>query len=213
MLAGDRPLAELPGLGAELIARLAGGLVCGIDAPDADTRRDILKQVARRVSANLGDDLAAQLADSLPADARQLAGAVHRLEAASQALGKPISLALAQAVLGDLLSAARRSVRLRDIEAAVCEVCGVSASDLQSSKKSKIFTHPRMLAMWLARKYTRAPYSEIGEYFGGRSHATVIFAQSRVKSWVAEHSSIHLPQGDCLAEEVLRRVESQIRAG
>jgi chromosomal replication initiator protein len=213
VLAADRAPAELAGLGSELIARLSGGLTCGIESPDAATRRGILERLARGLTAPLGEDLLSQLASSLPADARQLAGAVHRLEAASQALGQPISLALAHAVLGDIFNAARRSIRLRDIEAAVCDVCGVSPSDLQSNRKTKAVSHPRMLAMWLARKYTRAPYSEIGEYFGRRSHATVISAQAKVDAWMAEKAELHLPQGDYTAEELVKRVESQLRAG
>lgn len=213
VLSGDRSLAELGGLGAELIARLSGGLVCGIESPDVEVRQGILRQFAGRLGMNIHEDVLSLLASSLPGDARQLAGAMHRLEAASQATKQPISAALAQSALSDLLGASRRSMRLSDIEAAVCDVCGVSSSDLQSGRKSKQVSHPRMLAMWLARKYTRAAYSEIGEYFGRRSHATVISANAKVEGWMAARAAMHLPHGDCPTEEVVRRIESQLRAG
>ena len=61
---------------------------------------------------------------------------------------------------------------------------------LQSSRKAKSVSHPRMLAMWLARKYTRAALSEIGQYFGHRSHSTVVSAQKRVDRWIADDATL-----------------------
>ena len=68
-----------------------------------------------------------------------------------------------------------------------------------------------MLAMWLARKFTRAPWSEIGEFFGRRSHSTVISAHRRVEKLM--HSQAQIGVGDqvCDVEEAIRRVEAVLR--
>ena len=66
-----------------------------------------------------------------------------------------------------------------------------------------------MLAMWLARKYTRAAYSEIGEYFGKRAHNTVISANQRVTDWIQNDACIAMPYGECRVTEAIKRVESQ----
>ena len=71
-------------------------------------------------------------------------------------------------------------MKLADIERAVCDVFGLEPDSLQSSRQGPAVSHPRMLAMWLARKHTRAPLSEIGSYFGRRSHSTVISAQKKI---------------------------------
>jgi chromosomal replication initiator protein len=68
-----------------------------------------------------------------------------------------------------------------------------------------------MLAMWLARKYTRAAFSEIGEHFGCRSHSTVISAQKKVNRWIADGTPLQLTHGACNVEEAVRRVEAQLR--
>ena len=52
---------------------------------------------------------------------------------------------------------------LADIEKAICDTFGLEPESLQSNRKARSVSHPRMLAMWLARKYTRAALSEIGE--------------------------------------------------
>jgi chromosomal replication initiator protein len=68
-----------------------------------------------------------------------------------------------------------------------------------------------MLAMWLARKLTRAAFSEIGHYFGRRSHSTVISAQKRVSAWMHSGKAMQVAGGDCTVDDVLRRVEARLR--
>jgi chromosomal replication initiator protein len=70
-----------------------------------------------------------------------------------------------------------------------------------------------MLAMWLARKHTRAALSEIGSYFGRRSHSTVISAQKKIESLIAKGSSFKLSDNTWNLEETVRRVEENLRAG
>jgi chromosomal replication initiator protein len=70
-----------------------------------------------------------------------------------------------------------------------------------------------MLAMWLARKHTRVALSEIGRYFGRRSHSTVISAQRKIDGWVAHGQSLALVDHRCTAEEAIRRVEQRLRVG
>ena len=110
---------------------------------------------------------------------------------------------LAESTLADVFRSATRIVRLPDIETAICDVFGIDARSLQSHRKSKTLAQPRMLAMWLARKFTRAAFSEIGEYFGRRSHSTVISAQKKVDHWLADGGKVQLGPADCDVREVL----------
>ncbi|MCI0361747.1 MAG: DnaA/Hda family protein, partial [Planctomycetaceae bacterium] len=150
VFAADRPPAELRGLGSDLAARLSGGLVCPLAAADAATRRKIVEQLAARQGASIPPEVLTFVAGQLDGDARQLAGAVNRLAATGEALGRPIDLDLAQTALADLIGAARRPVRLPEIVDAVCEVFGVGSDQLQSTSKSPAITLPRMLVMFLA---------------------------------------------------------------
>ena len=100
-----------------------------------------------------------------------------------------------------------------DIEKAICDEFGLEPATLQSGRKAKRVSHPRMLAMWLARKHTRAALSEIGRYFGRRSHSTVISAQKRVDGWMANGHSLELAEGTWDVDEAIRRVERRLRAG
>jgi chromosomal replication initiator protein len=122
-------------------------------------------------------------------------------------------MALAEEALAELIDHQGRAVRLPDIEQAVCDEFGLSPASLQSSDRTKAMTHPRMLAMFLARKHTRAPLSEIGVYFGRRSHSTVISAQKKVAGWMADGAAVPLNHRSVSTEETIRRVEERLRAG
>ncbi len=211
VLSADRPPSELRALGPEIVARLGGGLSCGIEPADYATRLQILQNMAARQSMTIGANCLSWLASQLDGDARQLAGALNRLQAASEAFGRAISTDFAQFALTDLLRTSRKAVRLNDIVEAVSEIFGVEADQLQSGGKSPAVSHPRMLAMFLARKYTRSALSEIGRYFGRRSHTTVLSANDKVEQWLAEGKQFPLAHGSCSVEDALRRVESHLR--
>jgi chromosomal replication initiator protein len=213
VFAADRPLAELGGLGPELLSRLEGGMVCPIEPPEYETRLGILTQMAHRSGVRLPDDVRRLIASRLTTHARELLGALCRLQAASQALGRTIDLAMAEEALAQMTRHGGRVVRLTDIEKAVCTSFGLEVRSLQSTRKTKGVSQPRMLAMWLARKYTRSALSEIGNYFGRRSHSTVVSAQKRVEDWLAGGEVVEMADRSWRVDEVIRRVEQMLLAG
>lgn len=213
VFASDRPPAELVELGPELVTRLQSGMVCRIEPPDYETRLQIVGQMAQRREMSLSEDVRNFVASRLTNHARELAGALCRLQATSEALGRPITVSLAEEALAEMIRQSARPVRLPDIEKAVCDVFGLEPASLQTGGKAKRVSHPRMLAMWLARKHTRAALSEIGRFFGRRSHSTVISAQKRVDGWMAGGQPLRLAAGTLDVDEAIRQVERQLRAG
>ena len=213
VLASNRPPAELSQLGPELMARMSAGLVCCLEPADLATRLQIVRNYVQDRRLELSDEVLHLVASRIRGDARYLHGAIHRLEAMWEAYQQPISVQIAESALADLFHTTRQAVHLPDIEKAVCTVFGLDAKTLQSNRRSKTVSHPRMLAMWLARKYTRAAYAEIGEFFGHRAHNTVISAQQRVKTWLSRGTQIRTAQGEWQVEDAVRRVEAYLMTG
>jgi chromosomal replication initiator protein len=211
--AADRAPAQLKMLGPELISRLSGGIVCRLDPAEYATRLGIVAQLAAGLGIDLPHDVQAYIAQHFTAEARELAGAVKRLQATSLALQRPVTLQLAEEALAEMIDHHGRAVRLSDIDQAVRDVFGLGPASLQSGGKTKTLSHPRMLAMFLARKYTRMPLAEIGAYFGRRSHSTVISAQRKVESWMSAGTVLQLDHRAVSLEETLRRIEERLRAG
>ena len=212
VFASDRPPSDLTELGPEMIGRLNSGMVCPMEPPDCQTRRGIVAQMARRMGMVVPEDVQDFIAARLVSHARELSGALCRLQASSQAFGRPLTLPMAEEALSDMIRCSSPVVRLPDIEKAVCDVFGVSSAELQSVCKSKVFTHPRMLAMWLARKHTRAALSEIGNFFGRRSHSTVLSAQKRIDRWMASGKRIELANRTWNVGEAIQQIEKRLRA-
>lgn len=211
VLATDKSLSELGALGKDLLSRLASGLVCNVQMPDLVMRCEIVRRFAIELRLDLDAEVIELVANQVPAGARELRGALNRIHATSTAFSQPITRSMVMSAIGDLANQSIRHVRLADVEHAICSVFGVGREDLRSERKSRAIHEPRMLAMWLARRYTRAAWSEIGEFFGRRSHSTVISAHRRVEELIRSRSEFALSQETCSVEEAIRRVEAVLR--
>src|SRR5829696_8224492 len=87
-----------------------------------------------------------------------------------------IDMDLARAALGESATPEQKRITIQQIIDAVRTYYNVRTSDLQSKKRHKSIAFPRQVCMFLARKHTRFSLEEIGGYFGGRDHTTVLHA-------------------------------------
>jgi chromosomal replication initiator protein len=213
VLAADRPPASLAELGAEMVARFSGGLVCGIEPAEYATRLEIARRKAAGLNVVVPPDVLELVAREGNGDARQIHGTLHRLEATCLALQQPLTPALAETTLREIRWATQPVIRLTDIERAVCDAFGLEPKSLRAGGKARSVSQPRMLAMWLARKHTRAPFADISQYFGRRSHSTVISAERKVQRWMSDGASIQLGAEACHIRDAIQRVESRLRTG
>jgi len=213
VFAASDPPRELPGLLPDLVARLDSGVVCRIAPPEYETRLRLVAQYARRMGLGMPEEVAQFVASQFRHHAWELSGAVCRLHAAVCATGEKLTVEFARRVLADMLAARQQVVHLADIRKAVCEVFQIDPSGLCGRGKQRQLSYPRMLAMWLARKYTRAALSEIGQFFGGRSHSTVLFAQKQVDHWLSQGRPLRLAGAVWHPEEAIRQVEKYLRVG
>ena len=211
ILTSDRSPGDLQGVSAELVNRISGGIAIPLQSPDFQTRLGLVKRFAKHNQLSLTDDIVEVIATQATGSARQVQGAVNRLMATSQALGQKIDLELTRTTMAEFMQQNSPVVRLTDIQRAVCTVFGVEAAGLKSARKARSMAEPRMLAMWLARKYTRAALGEIGEFFGRRSHSTVISAQKKIDGMVSQGAELRIADQPCHVEEAIRQVEQALR--
>ena len=193
----------------ELSDRLLGGSVWGLTPPDAETRFDILRAKSAKDGV-IDEPVLRHLADQLRGNVRELEGALNSLKHYSRVTGRKIDLALAREALADLLRHAVRVVQLEDIDEAVCRVLRLPKGALQSKQRTWAVSHPRMLAMFLARKHTSAAHSEIGQHFGGRNHSTVVAAEKKVRGWIQENGEINLGERSLRVKEVIELLERDL---
>ena len=186
---GDRPLKELP-LRNELLCRLESGMVCEIELPERELTLRICENMIQQRELPMDAGVCRLIASRFGVHARQISGALNRLHAVYLTNGEPVTVAVAEEALSDLLRLNRRDIRLSDISKIVCETFEISEETLRSKSRVRQIAAPRMLAMWLARKYTRSALSEIGLYFGNHSHSSVVSAQKKIDKQISEDKTI-----------------------
>jgi chromosomal replication initiator protein len=176
ILSADCPPSEIPELEERLVSRFNWGLVARIEKPCYETRVAILKKKARMRGLELADDVVCYIAAKVENNTRELEGAITKIQGMSLLQNGLIDLDLAKAALGDSATAEQRRVTIQMIFDAVTKYYNVRLSDLQSKKRHKSIAFPRQVCMFLARRHTRYSLEEIGGYFGGRDHTTVLHA-------------------------------------
>jgi chromosomal replication initiator protein len=203
VLSADQHPRLISRLTDELVTRFLAGMVVKIESPDFATRCSILKAKAALRGIEVPEAVITYIAENLRTSVRELEGALHTVIAQSVLAGKRLDLNLAQVALRDTIRHTSQAVALADIEHAVCQLFQITAEALKSDNRSRALAYPRMLAMYLARKHTSAGYSEIGRYFGGRNHSTVISGEKKVEEWLkAEERSTLLPGFETVADLV-----------
>jgi chromosomal replication initiator protein len=195
----------------ELTDRLLGGAVWGLAPPDADTRLALLRaKAARPGEAPLPDDVLRHLAGQLRGNVRELEGALHSIRHFSRVTGRPPDIPLVREALADLLRHAVRVVQLPDVDRSVCQALRLEAGALQSRGRAWAVSHPRMVAMYLARKHTAASYSQIGAHFGGRNHSTAVAAEKKARQWLQDDAELALGGRRIRVREVVERAERDL---
>jgi len=183
ILSADCPPSEIPELEERLVSRFNSGLVARIDKPGYETRVAILQKKARLRNLAISDEVLRYVARVIDSNTRELEGALTRMQGMAAISGGTIDMDLARAALGDVAVPKRTTVQ-RIIEV-ITGYYGVKPADIQSKKRFRSIAFPRQVGMYLARKHTHCSLEEIGGYFGGRDHSTVLHAIRAVEDMLA----------------------------
>ncbi len=193
VLSSDAAPSEIPDLEERLVSRFNCGLVARIERPCYETRVAILKAKAALHDLELPDDVPSYIAARLDTNIRELEGALTKIRGFALAEGLPINLELAKRALADDPSRQpgedATAPSIQTIIESVTHYYDVKLTDLLSKRRHKSITVPRQVCMWLARRHTRFSLEEIGGYFGGRDHTTVMHAIRAINRRRDEDSS------------------------
>ena len=182
IISSDRPPKEIANLQERLVSRFSWGLTTDIQPPDLETRIAILKKKIDREPVTVPDDAIYFIAQLIKTNIRELEGALIRTIAYSLLEEKPISLALTKDILKDLLKEPKKLITVDFIQRCVAEEFGVSLHDLKTRSRHKNIVLPRQVAMYISRELTDLSLPEIGDFFGGKDHTTVLHSYNKIKN-------------------------------
>ena len=181
ILTSDRPPKEIKTLEDRLRTRFEWGLLVDVQPPDFETRMAIISRKADSLGLKIPEDVAAFIAGKLKDNVRQLEGVVKRLEAHANLTGAPITILLAENAIQDIMTEhTPLPVTVDRIIDEVARTYGVTAEDIRGQRRSGQISTARQVAMYVVREITSMTQLKIGQEFGGRDHATVVYALQQV---------------------------------
>jgi len=190
ILSADKSPSDLNGIEDRLKSRLSWGLCADIHPSTYELRLGILQAKAEKAALPVPANVIEFLAHKICSNIRELEGALNRVIAHAELIGRPITLEGTQDVLADLLRSYDRKVTLEDIQKKVCEHYGIKLTDLHGARRSRNLARPRQIAMYLSKKLTTKSLPDIGRSFGGRDHTTVLHAVRQVEDLIKSDAGI-----------------------
>ncbi len=190
VISADKSPSSLEGLEERMRSRLGWGLVADIHPTTYELRLGILQSKAEQSGLRLPQKLMEFLAHKIVSNVRELEGALNRITAQMQLVGRDMTLESVQELLHDLLRANERRVTIDEIQKAVAEHFTIKMAEMTSSRRARIVARPRQVAMYLAKQLTSRSLPEIGRKFGGRDHTTVMHAVKRIEELIASDRAL-----------------------
>lgn len=176
----DMHPSNIEGIHERIKTRLGWGLVVDIQKPDLETRIAILKRKASELDLYLADDILNLIATSIRSSIRELEGALVKLHAYSQFMKVDFDIETIREFLQLSTPEDNRVLTLEAIAKATSQYFKIPLADLKSKSRMKEVAKARHISMYLCRKCLNLTFDEIGKFFGGRDHSSVVHAEKTV---------------------------------
>jgi len=203
VLTSDQPPKELETLEQRLTTRFGMGLTVDITMPDYETRAAILEKKLDMENLSIPQEVKEFITRNIVSNIRDMEGALNKITAFARLTSTPITLEVAQQALKDLLvGGGQPDITVPYIQQIVAMHYNLTLADLNSRRRSKNIVYPRQIAMYLSRKILNVSLPNLGEYFGGRDHSTVIHSCDKITNEL---------ENDARLSDVVNELERKIK--
>ncbi len=181
VISSDRSPMEISDITDRLRSRFSMGLIADIQLPEVETKLAIIYKKSELEKLTISDDVAYFIAAGVKSNIRDLEGCLIKLGAHASITGMPIDINMAKTVLKDFISDNDKVITVDTIQKAVSEYFGIKIQDIKARKRTKEVANARQIAMYISKQLTQLSLSEIGRCFGGKDHATIIYACNQIE--------------------------------
>lgn len=207
VITSDQPPKMLKGFEERLRSRFEWGLLTDVQPPDMETRFAILRRKAAAEQLDVPDDVLEYIASRVSSNIRELEGALIRVTAFANLNDQQIDVSLAETVLKDFITPDDTpAVTAADIMGQTAAYFSLTLDDLCGTSRSRTLTTARQIAMYLCRELTDLSLPKIGQAFGGRDHTTVMHANKKIRTQMAERRAVYTQ-----VTELTNRIKQQHR--
>ncbi|WP_325048993.1 chromosomal replication initiator protein DnaA, partial [Marinitenerispora sediminis] len=206
VISSDRPPKQLVTLEDRLRNRFEWGLITDVQPPELETRIAILRKKAAQEGLAAPPEVLEFIASKISTNIRELEGALIRVTAFASLNRQSVDLHLTGIVLKDLIPDDEGpEITASAIMAQTASYFGLTTDDLCGTSRSRVLVTARQIAMYLCRELTDLSLPKIGQQFG-RDHTTVMHADRKIRSLMAERRSIYNQ-----VTELTNRIKQQSR--
>lgn len=182
ILTSDKAPVDMQDIEQRLLSRFKWGLSAELQQPDYETRVSIIKDKLYRDGVEMRDEIIEFLANNIKTNIRELEGAIISLIAHSSFNKKDITLDLSKKIVDNYVKNTKREVSIDYIQKVVSDYFQMDVETLQSKTRKRHIVQARQIAMFFAKKMTKASLASIGSQIGKRDHATVLHACKTVNN-------------------------------
>jgi chromosomal replication initiator protein len=209
VISSDRAPKRLVTLEDRLRSRFEWGLQTDVQPPELETRIAILRKKAVQDRLNAPPEALEYIASRISTNIRELEGALIRVTAFASLNRQSVDLQLAEFVLKDLIPETQGpDITAATIMGQTAAYFGLSIDDLCGTSRSRVLVTARQIGMYLCRELTEMSLPKIGQQFGGRDHTTVMHAERKIRSLMAERRAIYNQ-----VTELTNRIKQQALSG
>jgi chromosomal replication initiator protein len=177
----DRPPKEISDVTDRLRSRFNMGLIADIQPPDIETKIAIIHKKTEMMGKKIPEDVIYYLASKIKSNIRELEGSLIRIAAQVSLTGEEINIETTKKILKDIIHDDERPITMESIQKTVCDFYNIKLTDIRARKRTKDIALPRQVAMYIGKQVTDSSLNDIGKSFGGKDHATVIYACKQIE--------------------------------
>ena len=193
VLTSDLPPKELTELESRLTSRFAAGLIVDINIPDYETRTAILEKKLDIEQIEIPQPVKEFISRNIVSNIRDLEGALNKVTAYAKLTNETITLELAEKALKDQLVGRKKpEITIPYIQEIVASHFKLTVEDLNGRKRTQAIVLPRQIAMYLSRKILDVSLPDVGRFFGGRDHSTVIHSCEKIAAEIELDEKLQL---------------------
>lgn len=202
VLCSDTLPENIPNLEDRIKSRFQWGGVVEILHYSLEDRIAILKkkinekEILKKQKFNIENEAIHYIASLIKDNIRNLEGALNRVIGYmeltfSDMEDAKIDIKFTKQALRDYIKFTKKKITIENIQEYISEKYKIKVSDLKSKNNSQKITLPRQIAMYLCKRLTDHPLTEIGEKFGGKHHTTVLHSIRKIENMLKQNQNFY----------------------
>ena len=181
VISSDRPPRDMDVLDERIRSRFEWGLMADIQSPDYETRMAILRKKQELDGSNVSQDVLEYIATNVRSNIRELEGSLNKVIALANLEQREVNVELAEKVLQDIISPNEKKKITPDyIIEIVADEYEITPEDIKSSSKSRKFSYPRQVVMYLCRQMIGDNLQTIADSVGVTNHTTIMYGINKI---------------------------------